>query len=315
MVPSRSRYPAFLATRAASFLLLAGALLVPVGCAAPPAPATRPATTAPAPAPGTATATVPPVRASIDWRPAFRGVDLAQVVATSPRPMHIHAARIDLRQPGLRLFATPPVDDSPLPVRSQKVSSFLAQHRCQLAINTSPFAEVFDDEGRPQKVVGLAISEGKSYGTETAAVYGALLITRDNRATIARPPFRLEGVHTAAAGFTMVLEGGRNVGTLNDLHPRTGAGVSRDGRWLYLIVIDGRQPLYSEGATTGELGAWLARLGAWDALNFDGGGSSAMVIEGEDGRPRILNRPIQKGVPGTERPNANALGVFAPARR
>ncbi|MCX5661540.1 MAG: phosphodiester glycosidase family protein [Planctomycetota bacterium] len=295
-----------------SCLWLCLTILLATGCHAVAPATTQPATTAPASSP----IAVPAVRASLDWRRAFRGIELAHATTASTRPMRIFAAKIDLHEPGLRFLATPPVDEGALPVRSQKVSAFLVEHRCQLAINTSPFDPVFDEEGKPQKVTGLAISEGKSYGEATPANIanrGALMITRGNRVRITRPPYDLKDVFNAAGGFGMVLEGGRNVGSLNDLHPRTGAGVSRDGRWLYLIVIDGRQPLVSEGATTAELGAWLARMGAWDAVNLDGGGSTAMVVAGDDGRPRVLNRPIHKNVPGTERPNANALGVFAPA--
>ena len=68
-------------------------------------------------------------------------------------------------------------------------------------------------------------------------------------------------------------------------HPRTGLGVTADGEIL-LVVIDGRRPRWSRGATLGELRKILRDLGAVDALNLDGGGSSEMVVEGE-----VVNRP------------------------
>ncbi len=68
-------------------------------------------------------------------------------------------------------------------------------------------------------------------------------------------------------------------------HPRTGLGVTADGEIL-LVVIDGRQPRWSRGATLGELRKILRDLGAVDALNLDGGGSSEMVVEGD-----VVNRP------------------------
>jgi hypothetical protein len=45
-------------------------------------------------------------------------------------------------------------------------------------------------------------------------------------------------------------------------------------------------------------------------MNLDGGGSSTLVIEGEDGQPVILNSPIDHYIPGTERPVANHLGIY-----
>lgn len=57
-----------------------------------------------------------------------------------------------------------------------------------------------------------------------------------------------------------------------DFHPRTGAGISRDGKKVIMMVIDGRGK--SLGATTRMLGDMLVYAGAWNGLNFDGGGSS-----------------------------------------
>mgnify|MGYP001077101275 FL=1 len=63
-------------------------------------------------------------------------------------------------------------------------------------------------------------------------------------------------------------------------HPRTAAGVRADGR-LLLVTVDGRQPERSVGMTIVELAALLGELGAVEAINMDGGGSTTMVIRGE----------------------------------
>ena len=86
-------------------------------------------------------------------------------------------------------------------------------------------------------------------------------------------------------------------------HPRTGAGVSKDGRTLWLVVVDGRQPEYSVGMTLPELGDLLIELGADDALNLDGGGSSSFVARNSAGE-WITNKPSD----GKFRPVANHLG-------
>ena len=51
-------------------------------------------------------------------------------------------------------------------------------------------------------------------------------------------------------------------------------------------------------------------IGAHDAMNLDGGGSSTLVVRGEDGQPRILNSPIDLYIPGRERPVGNHLGIY-----
>jgi len=82
--------------------------------------------------------------------------------------------------------------------------------------------------------------------------------------------------------------------------PRTAIGVTATGRIL-LVVIDGRQPRWSRGATLGELRSILRDLGAVDALNLDGGGSSEMVVKGE-----VVNRPSD----GRERRITNAVLIL-----
>ena len=62
-------------------------------------------------------------------------------------------------------------------------------------------------------------------------------------------------------------------------HPRTAVGFSRDSATLYLFTVDGRSQ-QSLGLTLVELATVMRRLGAWNALNFDGGGSTTMVIDG-----------------------------------
>jgi hypothetical protein len=69
-----------------------------------------------------------------------------------------------------------------------------------------------------------------------------------------------------------------------NVHPRTAAGRTRDGK-LLVLVVDGRQP-ESKGVTLEDLAAIMRDLGAVDALNLDGGGSSALVVNG-----MLLNRP------------------------
>jgi exopolysaccharide biosynthesis protein len=113
------------------------------------------------------------------------------------------------------------------------------------------------------------------------------------------------------AGFGVVLRNGAVTGKDDAMHPRTAAGIARDGRTLYLVVLDGRQPGYSEGVTTAEVGAWLKALGAWDGINLDGGGTSTMVIEDRARSARIINLPIHDGMPGRQRVAGSHLGLRA----
>ncbi len=84
-------------------------------------------------------------------------------------------------------------------------------------------------------------------------------------------------------------------------HPRTAIGVTSNSDVLW-VVVEGRWPL-SEGVTLQELAEIMKRLGCVDAINLDGGGSSALFAG-----DLLLNRPSD----GSERPVANALLLYAP---
>ncbi len=81
--------------------------------------------------------------------------------------------------------------------------------------------------------------------------------------------------------------------------PRTAIGITADHK-LLLVTVNGRQPHISVGMTLTELGNLLIELGALQAMNLDGGGSTTMVI-----RNLVLNLPSD----GKERPVGNAIVV------
>ena len=72
--------------------------------------------------------------------------------------------------------------------------------------------------------------------------------------------------------------------TIPDIHPRTAAGYRNSGE-LVLLVVDGRQ-VDSRGVDLQELAILMRDLDCVEAINLDGGGSSAMVVDG-----KLLNRP------------------------
>lgn len=97
------------------------------------------------------------------------------------------------------------------------------------------------------------------------------------------------------------------------LNPRTAIGYANRGRRLMIAVIDGRQPKYSVGMSLRDMANLFRALGATDAINLDGGGSSAMAIN--DSRApnghRLANHPSDTV---GERPVANALAVLRSCR-
>jgi hypothetical protein len=71
-------------------------------------------------------------------------------------------------------------------------------------------------------------------------------------------------------------------------HPRTAVAKLKDGKFL-MMTVDGRQPGVSVGMTLQELADYILSLGATDAMNLDGGGSTTMFLDG-----KVVNTPSDK---------------------
>ncbi len=104
------------------------------------------------------------------------------------------------------------------------------------------------------------------------------------------------------------------------MHPRTAVGFSADGRKMWLATVDGRQA-DSRGMTELELARHLKSLGADDAVNLDGGGSSTLLARNEgEAAPSVRNAPsdggerlVPNGIGFTTVPGSGKLTGFAPA--
>ncbi|KRE97729.1 exopolysaccharide biosynthesis protein [Paenibacillus sp. Soil766] len=77
--------------------------------------------------------------------------------------------------------------------------------------------------------------------------------------------------------------------SIQDANPRTGIGMISPNHFLF-IVVDGRKTNYSRGMTLTEFANLFHELGATEAYNLDGGGSSTMYFMG-----RVVNNPLGKG--------------------
>lgn len=244
------------------------------------------------------------------WTPLFQGIEIARGQRNSPAgPQAAVAVRIDLRHPDIRFFATPDNGDTPKETDGETGTQFLKRHRLQLAVNTAFFTPCCGYFGtEPKDLAGLAVAQGKRVSHWSAERPAVLAITRKHEASVLRQePADLGDTWFACAGMDL-LKNGLPVTPPNDnRHPRTAAGVSRDGRHLLLLLIDGRQPDHSIGASLNETARWLMACGAHQGVNFDGGGSSILVIEKPGGGSEIVNRP-SSGIP---RVNGAHLGVFA----
>ncbi|HLF74917.1 MAG TPA: phosphodiester glycosidase family protein [Anaerolineales bacterium] len=249
----------------------------------------------------------------------FEGVTYRRIVRWIPRPMVAHVLVIDTKIKGIEFLVTPPDSDGETPLRARTTSQFLDEFDLQIAINGGGFspwwsrspADYYPHVGDPIAPAGVTSSNGDLYwsGDDTSKVEPTLYISRKNALSFNNMPNK---PHNAISGDRMLLLKGEVAPDLDDaqVHPRTAIGINRNGRYVYIVVVDGRQPFYSQGATFIELAELLLEQGAYIAMSLDGGGSSTLVIEGEEGNPVVLNSPIDNYIPGRERPVGTHLGVY-----
>jgi len=135
-----------------------------------------------------------------------------------------------------------------------------------------------------------------------AVPIGAPVQVRFGPRTDAPSPFKV-----GLGGKEVLLRGGQiaDVGDESS-QPRTAIGFSGDRGTMFLVTVDGRQHV-SSGMTLRELAELLISVGAADAMNLDGGGSTTLLARrpGESG-PELINQPSS----GRERPIPNGLGLF-----
>ena len=250
----------------------------------------------------------------------YKGVTYQRLVRWWPRPRVVHVVQIDTKNAKVDFIVTPADFDSEAPLKARTTSQFLQEFNVQLAVNGDGFdpwwsrspADYYPHVGDPVAPLGLAASQGDVYSHGVAETVGVRPTFFASRRDLLSFNIRPGNIYNAISGDRMLVLKGEIVPELEDQErdPRTAIGINRNGRYLYLVVVDGRQPSYSQGATFTELAQIMIDQGAYMAMNLDGGGSSTLVVAGPDGQPRTLNSPIDNYIPGRERPVANHLGLY-----
>ena len=116
----------------------------------------------------------------------------------------------------------------------------------------------------------------------------------------------------AISGGTMLVKDGKPAPITHNIsghHPRSAIGTSADKKYLYMVTVDGRQKL-SQGMTLEELSKLMIDIGAYNAINLDGGGSTQLVdrVLGTK-NIEVVNSPSEYPL----RKVVNSLGVFSTA--
>ena len=226
---------------------------------------------------------------------------------TLPTPLVAHVVAIDLAKASgvLKVVAERGSDG----LVAATVSRLAELNGLVLAVNASFFqvpAGKYPAAGERADAVGGLILDGEAVapkGPGLGLINAGLCI--DGRNVRVEKGFECKGARYGLASGPLLLWHGEAVDTefadkiFKSLrHPRTAVGVDSAKQKVWLLVVDGRQPGVSEGATLDELKQMLKDEGATDALNLDGGGSSVLVARSPDGSLQGAQRPHPRTRPG-----------------
>jgi hypothetical protein len=206
----------------------------------------------------------------------------------------VHVLRLDLHEPTLRWVATPWAE------RGNTLDRMPGADAALVAVNASFFNRQFDARG-------WTVSEGLVWPGPLAVKDSPLLAC--DRAQRCRIHFEAPAAppadwFNAVAGTPWLVRAGVARSAVDDAacpglcandHPRTAVGLDASRRFLWIVLVEGRRPGVP-GVRLGPLAQWMQGMGVHDAVNLDGGGSSALFIAGRSVMARPANEPEQRRI-------------------
>lgn len=239
---------------------------------------------------------------NFDWQFVAPGISRFDFV-NPDFPVIYHAVRIELTTPGLQLLSFPDKAfamkktgtkegekiPQPFIYHSITTKNFARKNKCVVAVNATPFTgkngkwDLVAHISATRQLVGVHITEGCEIAAPVNQ-YAALLFSKDEQGYLAsiidsQNQADLQNCEYAFGGFYTVLSDGQLIDFAYRSHDsRTGCGISKDGRILYIMVAEGEIQNKSEGLSFPQCAEIFKAMGCDSALEFDGGGSTQLCI-------------------------------------
>lgn len=195
-----------------------------------------------------------------------------------------HAVKIDLKHPDLKINPYPELSSITYP---SKRSSLLAKDN-DIVINTIPYSQKIPLLG-VKKPVGILSYHNLRYSPSNPH-YGALSISYDKFGYYAQiyasqdqiPHENTDEILCIQGGFWQILKDGTVIDFKDIKDSRTAVGISKDNAYFYILVVEGENKTISQGLSYNQCGELFKVMGAWNALEFDGGSSTCLYILGKN---------------------------------
>ena len=243
--------------------------------------------------------------------PGVKALEM-EILSATGMAVKMFVLEVDLKDTHLTMKASSPKDEGKLKTKQQMTLQALAHDKQGSRVLAAVNGDFFATDGTPQ---GIYYRNGvclKNTMTDNVCTFFA--VTKGKKAVIGSYDeydiYKDEILEAVGGRVRLMTNGNVLPQTSTALEPRTAIGVT-DNNVVYILVADGRNFWYSNGMRYAEMGAVMKALGAKDAINLDGGGSSTFIIRSkagfEEDRFAIRNWPYDNG--GVERAVANGLLV------
>jgi hypothetical protein len=239
----------------------------------------------------------------------FPGIQSGATAITCPDSgsSTTHVVRVDLTTPGLSFVTSGQGSAGPGTFDLELTTHFLLRTNSQVAINANLFTGCCTDTTPTNPSIqlrGLEISGGKMlspvqnnpYPQQDLPFDASLLVTAGGLRIVQISAEQIvPDAIAAVTGSHMLMRGGANVapttpsgGEFFGPNARTLVGLTADRRILWIAAVDRST---SSGVTLPQAAQLMQKLGAFDALNLDGGGSTSLAVDAGPGQVRLLNTP------------------------
>lgn len=235
-----------------------------------------------------------------NYTPIFQGISEAGATVNG---QFASVLQVNLDAPGISFTTSPLCSGCTATaganvVTKQTAAQFLTSTGVAVAITANTYINN-DGKPTPTSESGLQVSNGTLVNPDQSG-FGDLLISQNNQATFATggSVSSLAGVYNAIAGQQgLILTSGTNTGSASSgAADRAGVGVSQNGQFMYLVDVD-NVSLSSEANL-------FSALGAYNAINTDGGASAELEVSNGNGGATNLNNSGTKDI-GAD------LGIYA----
>lgn len=182
-----------------------------------------------------------------------------------------HIVKLDLNNKNLKINAYPKVENQ----TKTRLNTFQKESDSKIIINTTPFS-------KKGKLLGIHIVDGKKLSSEIKR-YSAVYFEKDNNGFIAKISENqkekdFENAIFAFGGFFTILKDGEiQEFKHTSFDSRSAIGISKDGKTIFLLTVE--KNWNSTGLSYPECAEILKKIGAINAIEFDGGSSTSLFIK------------------------------------